>query len=275
PGTYSGPYRSQGTATWTAAAGPPGLVMDLTGLTACQAYEFQMSADCGGGDGAYGPTFTWTSEGCCTAPLAITAEAIDTTSATVGWTTVLASNNYDLRFREVGTTSWAQLDDLTGSNTTLTGLTPCTELEVQMRSTCGGTDAPWSSSVLLHVPGCGQCSEGDFCTSQGSNTSYEWIARVKLNDIDRSSQSDGGYADVDVTGQSTPLTIGAPYPILLAQGYSGWSFEEFFTVWIVLDRDGIFSVDELLFSQNTSSTTPITGTLTVPAGTLPGQARLR
>src|SRR5690606_7109701 len=97
----------------------------------------------------------------------------------------------------------------------------------------------------------------------------------KLNDIDRSSQSDGGYADVDVTGQSTPLTIGAPYPILLAQGYSGWSFEEFFTVWIDLDRDGIFSVDELLFSQNTSSTTPITGTLTVPAGTLPGQARLR
>jgi len=275
PGTYSVRYRAQGTTTWTETTNLTGMSLDLTGLTACQAYEFQMAADCGDGDGAYGPTFTWTSEGCCTAPLAITAEAIDTTSATVGWTTVLASNNYDLRFREVGTTSWAQLDDLTGSNTTLTGLTPCTELEVQMRSTCGGTDAPWSSSVLLHVPGCGQCSEGDFCTSQGSNTSYEWIARVKLNDIDRSSQSDGGYADVDVTGQSTPLTIGAPYPILLAQGYSGWSFEEFFTVWIDLDRDGIFSVDELLFSQNTSSTTPITGTLTVPAGTLPGQARLR
>src|SRR5690606_41402761 len=124
PGTYSGPYRSQGTATWTAAAGPPGLVMDLTGVAACQAHEFQMAADCGEGDGAYGPTFTWTSEGCCTAPLAITAEAIDTTSATVGWTTVLESYNYDLLFRELGTMSWALLYDLTGSYTTLPGISP-------------------------------------------------------------------------------------------------------------------------------------------------------
>src|SRR5690606_22525989 len=101
PGTYSVRYRAQGTTTWTETTNLTGMSLDLTGLTACQAYEFQMAADCGDGDGAYGPTFTWTSEGCCTAPLAITAEAIDTTSATVGWTTVLASNNYDLRFREV------------------------------------------------------------------------------------------------------------------------------------------------------------------------------
>lgn len=275
PGTYALRYRAVGASEWIEETGLGGDSLDLSGLQTCQAYEFQMAADCGEGDGDYGPVFTWTSEGCCTAPLAIAGTPIDTTSGTVGWATVLASSTYSLRYREVGTTAWTQLDGLTGNSTTLTGLSPCTQLEVQMRSTCGSTDATWSASTFMDVPGCGQCIEGDFCTSQGSNTSYEWIARVQLNNIDRSSESDGGYADVDVTGQSTTLAIGTAYPILLAPGYSWWSFEEYFTVYIDLDRDGDFTPGELLFSESTSSTTPINGSITVPVGSLPGPARLR
>src|SRR5690606_11234528 len=112
----------------------------------------------------------------------------------------------------------------------------------------GGTDAAWSASISMAVPGCGQCVEGDFCNSSGNNTSYEWIARVKLNGIDRTSQSDGGYADIDVTGQSTALIIGNPYPIQLAPGYSAWPYQEYFTVFVDMNRDGQFTADDLLYS---------------------------
>ncbi|MGB6048161.1 MAG: S8 family serine peptidase [Flavobacteriales bacterium] len=275
PGTYTVRYRAQGTSAWTEVTNLSGFTLDLTGLTACQAYEFQMSAACGAETSAFGSTYTWTSEGCCTAPLSVDAEPIDTTTAMVTWATVLASNSYDLRFREEGSSTWVQLDGLSGNSTTISGLTPCSNIEVQMRSTCGGTDAAWSVSISMAVPGCGQCVEGDFCNSSGNNTSYEWIARVKLNGIDRTSQSDGGYADIDVTGQSTALIIGNPYPIQLAPGYSAWPYQEYFTVFVDMNRDGQFTADELLYSANTNSTTPITGTLTIPTDATPGPARMR
>ena len=118
---------------------------------------------------AFSPTLLWTTEGCCTAPLSITATAVDTMGATIAWTTVLASNAYDLRYRVLGTFPWTELDGLSGNNTTISGLAPCSDIEVQMRSTCDGTTADWSTSTALHVPGCGQCVEGVFCTSRGSS----------------------------------------------------------------------------------------------------------
>lgn len=274
-GTYTVRYRPEGTSTWTEVTNITGFDLVLSGLNACEAYEFQMSADCGDEVSAFGSTYSWTSEGCCTAPLSVEVVPIDTTSAMVNWETVLASNSYDLRFREDGSATWIQLDGLSGNSTTISGLTPCSEIEVQMRSTCGGTEAAWSASITMHVPGCGQCVEGDFCNSRGNNTSYEWIARVKLNSIDRTSGSDGGFADIDVTGQSTALTLGTPYPILLAPGYSAWAYQEYFTVFIDLDRDGQFTANELLFTGNASSATPINGTLTIPNTATPGPARMR
>lgn len=275
PGTYTVRYRPQGSSNWTETTGINGFSLDIAGLSACQVYEFQMAADCGGEVSAYGPIWSWTSEGCCTAPITITTTPIDTTSGTVDWATVLASTTYDLRYREEGSTAWTQMDGLNGNSAMLSGLTPCTDLEVQMRSTCGGTEADWSTSVPMHVPGCGHCVEGDFCNSGGNNSNTEWIARVQLNGIDRSSANDGGYADIDVTGQSTGLSIGLPYPILLAPGFSSFSFPEYFTVWIDLDRDGQFTADELIFDAGSTTTTPINGTLTVPLGAVPGLTRMR
>lgn len=276
PGTYTARYRPQGTSTWTEVTNLTGFDLDLTGLSACETYEFQMSADCGDEVSAFGSTYLWTSEGCCTAPLSVEVEPIDTVSAMVNWTTVLSADSYGLRWREQGTTEWNYLLDETGGNSTvIRGLTPCSDIEVQMGSICDLTDSEWSVSTLMHVPGCGQCVEGDFCTSRGGSTNYEWIARVKLNNIDRTSGNDGGFANIDVTTQSTGLTIGTPYPILLAPGYSGWPYQEYFTVFVDLNRDGQFTADELLFSGSASTTTPINGTLTIPNTTTPGPARMR
>lgn len=276
PGSYTLRYRAQGTTQWTEVVDIPNTTVALSGLAVCQVYEFQVAADCDTEMSAFSPTLLWTSEGCCTAPLSITATAIDTMSATIAWSTVLASNTYDLRYRTLGASSWTELSSLNGNSATLSGLNPCSDLEVQMRSTCGGTVADWSASTALHVPGCGQCVEGVFCSSRGNDTSTEWIARVKLNGIDRTSASDGGYADINVTQQSTALSIGLPYPIILVPGYStAQLFPEYFTVWMDMDRDGQFTPDERVFNAGNTVTGELNGILTVPTTATPGSTRMR
>lgn len=274
PGTYDLRYRAVGSGTWTEVDDLDTTTLALTGLNDCQAYEFQVAAHCDTITTEFGPLFIWTSEGCCTAPVTIIASANDTSSATITWSTVLASDDYDLRYRPIGAPSWIELNGIAGNSVILNDLPSCADMEVQMRSSCGSTDAPWSNSVALHVPGCGQCLEGDFCTS-GGNAGSEWIAHVQLGDIDRTSTADGGYADVDVTAQSTELVIGQSYPITLAPGYPNFAYNEYFTVWMDLDRDGTFQTVELVFDAGQTTTTPLNDTLHVPATATPGPVRIR
>lgn len=277
PGTYALRYREQGTSSWTELLDLDTLAITLDGLATCTPYEFQMAAYCEGELGEYGPTTVWVSEGCCTPPLSLAAQAIDTTSGMITWSTVLAAEEYGLRWREEGTGEWQYFQGpLEGNSTTLTGFTPCSDIEVQMGSLCEVQDSDWSASTILHVPGCGQCIEGDFCTSKGDDTFYEWIALVSLADIHRQSGSDGGYADVDVTGQSTTLLIGESYPIQLAPGYNFFAYEESFTVWMDFNRDGEFSADERLLRRFTSSSNiPLSDTITIPLTATPGPVRMR
>jgi hypothetical protein len=274
PGTYSVRYRLIGTSDWTVVPGISSTDLPINGLATCQPYEFQVAADCDSTTSAYSPSYTWTSEGCCTAPLSITATANDTVSATVAWSTVLASTAYDLRYRAIGAPDWTELDGLAGNSTTLNGLVPCSDLEVQMRSSCGGQTANWSATAVVHIPGCGQCVEGNFCNSAGDAT-YEWIANVHLAGIDRTSGADGGYAGVDATNQSTALSIGATYPISLAPGYSGSLFAEYFTVWMDLDHNGQFTADEKVLDAGSAMTAALNDSLTVPATATPGSTRMR
>lgn len=276
PGTYALRYRLVGAGEWTTITGITALEQPITGLATCAPYEFQLASDCGQGMGSFGPVRLWTSEGCCTAPPSVSATATDTVTASITWGSVLASSSYSLRWRETGANDWNYLqDELHGNSVVLHGLTPCSDIEVQMGSICEVTDSEWSASTLLHVPGCGQCVEGTFCTSRGDDASLEWITLVHINAINRASAGDGGYAGIGTTGQTTELMIGATYPIQLAAGYSLFNYQESFTVWIDLDRDGQFSPDELMYQGITSSTAPITGSITIPATATPGAARMR
>ncbi|MCI1752007.1 MAG: S8 family serine peptidase [Flavobacteriales bacterium] len=274
PGTYTARYRQQGTTTWTEVGGLTSGLLPLSGLGNCEIYEFQVAADCDSAASDFGPIFSWTSEGCCTPPGNITAIANDSTSATISWGTVLASSTYDLRYREIGVTDWTELNGLSGNTETLSGLPACSDLEMQLRSACNGVLAPWSASTALHVPGCGQCVEGNFCTSEGVAT-YEWIAHVQVGSIDRISGSDGGYAGPDVTAQSTELVIGDTLPITLNMGYAGPTYREFYSVYLDLDLDGEFTTDEVVFTADSIQAAPVTGMLIVPASAPVGSTRLR
>lgn len=274
PGTYTVRYRQQASSIWTVVEGLTNASLAISGMAVCTPYEFQVSADCDTAASDYGPVFTFTSEGCCTAPVVIDATANDSTSATVAWTNVLASSTYDLRFRVLGAGAWTEMSGLTGTSVQLESLASCHDFEVQMRSQCAGETADWSASVPLHTPGCGQCLEGAFCTQQGDDT-YEWIAHVAIGQIDRTSGADGGYAGPWTTVQSTQLSIGDTLPIELAPGFAGTTYMEHFTVWLDLDRDGQFTAVETVYDAPGNVNTSIEGLLIVPEDAMEGPVRLR
>lgn len=268
--TYDIRYRVVGEEDWSLLTDVLGFERSLSDLPPCVPFEFQVAPICGGSAGAFSPSHIWMSEGCCHAPLAIEVSMQDTADALVAWNSVLAAGSYSLRYRPIDGSVWEEIGGLESSSMLIQGLEPCTDYEVQMSSTCADSTGNWSATVGLHVPGCGQCIEGDFCESIG-NTWSIWLDHVQLGTIDNMSGDNDGYADN--SDQSTELITGQGYTITLTP-YLGFPIIAYYTIWMDFDRDGQFSApDELVFSG--SSDQIMEGTLTVPIGAPEGSVRMR
>ncbi|NIM12380.1 MAG: hypothetical protein GTO45_09720 [Candidatus Aminicenantes bacterium] len=110
-----------------------------------------------------------------------------------------------------------------------------------------------------------------YCTSSGNSQSYEWIARVRVANLDNSSGA-SGYTDF--TSKTANLTKGASASVYLYPGFASSSYNEYWKIWIDLNHDGDFSDSgEEVFSGSGSST--VSGSFTVPTSALSGSTRMR
>lgn len=111
-----------------------------------------------------------------------------------------------------------------------------------------------------------------YCSSNGSNTSDEWINQVVLGSINNTSGNNSGYGNY--TALSTNLTAGSTYTINLTPGFSGPTYNEFWRVWIDYNGDLDWADAGEQVGQG-SGTSAINVTFTVPAGTTPVTTRMR
>jgi hypothetical protein len=111
-----------------------------------------------------------------------------------------------------------------------------------------------------------------YCTANGSNSSYEWIQKVVLGSISNTSGNNGGY--FDYTALSTNLTAGTAYTIQLTPGFAGQSYLEYWRVWIDYNGDLDWADAGEQVAQGTGSAM-ISLSFTVPSGTLAGTKRMR
>ncbi len=112
-----------------------------------------------------------------------------------------------------------------------------------------------------------------YCSSGGSNASYEWIANVGIGSFSNPSGS-AGYTDF--TSKIVSLTAGNTYSLSLTPGFSGSSYGEYFKVWIDLNHDGDFAdAGELVYDAGALNSSTVTGTITIPASTAPVKTRMR
>ncbi|MFK7782008.1 immunoglobulin-like domain-containing protein, partial [Psychroserpens sp.] len=201
-------------------------------------------------------------------PTGLAASNISTTSATLSWAAVPGAS-YDLRYRELGASSWIT-SSVNGISFNITGLTALTQYESQVRSKCSvGSNSAYSSSVNFTTTDV----QLNYCNAASTNTNDEYISRVQLNTIDNTS---GPQFYSDFTSISTTLTKDAQYTITVTPTWTGTVYNEAYGVWIDYNRDGDFTdANEQVFSQGNTQATSVTGSFTIPSGAIENTTRMR
>ncbi|NRB61899.1 MAG: S8 family serine peptidase, partial [Saprospiraceae bacterium] len=156
-------YRVEGEAGWTEITNV-GDGFRFENLTACTVYEVQFNAFCTDSETGYGETFTFKTDGCCEPPQNIRFEFIGQDEILLSWESVLAANNYLIRYRPVGDPNWQEkrvIQTITG----LQNLMSCTMYELQFQVACAGGPSAFGPILSFTTRGCGTCIEEDYCSA--------------------------------------------------------------------------------------------------------------
>lgn len=249
----------------------------LTDLLWCTSYEVQVSATCEEESSDWSGTLIINTVGCCESPAEaeIMVSGISDSDATISWPEILPAMSYNVLFGLAG----GQLDlteGITNTSIDITDLEPCTVYEFALQVVCEDETLEFTASFFFNTIGCGACSDLDFCESVSDDASEEWIESVLLNDMTNVSGSNDGYGDF--TGDLDLITMlnpGGTYTIALEPGFDGFEYNEYFMVWMDLNQNGEFENDEIVYDAGESTTTSLTGEITVPEDAYPGSVRMR
>lgn len=118
----------------------------------------------------------------------------------------------------------------------------------------------------------GKYGEISYCSSQGNNASYEWIAGVQIGSFSKNSGA-AGYSDF--TSSALNLNAGGNYSLTLTPGFASTTYNEYWKIWIDYNKDGDFEdTGELVFDAGTMSKSAVTGSINIAASAT-GTTRMR
>jgi len=250
--------------------------VQISGLDLCTEYEFELEQRCRDGSDLVTEGLFHT-EGCCEAPDEIDFDFIGFEDALLRWNAIPVADSYTVRYRAAGsTTPWTEVNR-SAASVGIRDLDTCTVYELQVQSICAGEPSGFGISTSFRTRGCGACLEADYCVPTSLtkiNAEGEWIAGVRLNDLDNRSGAEG-YSDFTGTTASTQLKRGDSYLLTLEPAYSGFNFGEYFEVWIDYDQDGFFTSLDVLFDAGTVTDTAISSLVQIPADVPTGITRMR
>jgi hypothetical protein len=131
----------------------------LNGLQPGTGYQYRVSSKCSGNGTGYSSqlsfTTTSTPSNCSTIPFGLNASNITNASATVTWTPLVTADSFLVRYSVNGTTNykWKMVSGSAGNTTTLTGLSPTTTYQWQVRTKCNAAPATaYSASDIFTTP---------------------------------------------------------------------------------------------------------------------------
>ncbi|MFC7775082.1 reprolysin-like metallopeptidase [Flavobacterium sp. GCM10027622] len=203
-----------------------------------------------------------------TAPTSLTASGTTSSSTNLSWTA--STDNVGVTGYDVyqGATLKASV---TTTSYTVTGLTAATAYTFSVRakdaagnvSAASNTVNVTTSSVTL-----------TYCTSQGNNTNDERIGRVAIGSINNASTGTAGYENF--TSISTNAARSASQTITITPTWTGSTYAEGYAVFIDYNQNGVFTdAGETVWTRAASTTTPVSGTFTIPATATLGATRMR
>ncbi|SHE83713.1 M4 family metallopeptidase [Chryseobacterium sp. OV279] len=166
---------------------------------------------------------------------------------------------------------------LLGSTTTattysVTGLSPSTSYSFTVKA----KDAAGNISVVSNTVNVTTQSgtAASYCSASSNSTADERISNVKFADINQVSTGTTGYEDfTSVVGN---VVKGNSYTVEVTPFWTSTKFGEGYAVYIDYNGDGDFTDSgELAWSKTASTTSPVSGSITIPATAITGNTRMR
>jgi chitodextrinase len=204
------------------------------------------------------------------APTGLRASNVSGTSVSLSWnasTDNIGVVEYDVyRGNSIATS-------VTGTSANITGLTTNTPYQFRVKAKdAAGNASGFSNTVNVTTTEGGGST---YCSANGNNSSEEYISRVQLGSIDKTSAAgSGGYSDF--TSESTNLTKGSSNSITVTPTWAGTKYNEAYGVWIDYNQDGDFTdPGEQVWTQAATQNTTVSGNFTVPSSATNGATRMR
>ncbi|POY35128.1 secretion protein, partial [Flavobacterium alvei] len=203
-----------------------------------------------------------------TQPTSLSASSTTTTTTNLIWTA--STDNISVIGYDVyrGT---ALIASVAATNYAVTGLTANTAYTFSVIAKDAAGNASISSNIVNVTT---LANAVVYCTSKGTSTTREKIGKVVLGSINNTSTGTAGYENF--TAIATNATRGTAYTITITPSWTSSKRSEGYAVWIDYNADGDFAdTGELVFSRAASTTTPISGTFTIPTTATIGATRMR
>ena len=113
-----------------------------------------------------------------------------------------------------------------------------------------------------------------YCTSTGTSTADEKIGKVVFGTISNLSTGTAGYENFSAL--STNAIRGTAYTITITPTWTSTVYSEGYAVFIDYNGNGLFTdAGETVWTKAISTTTPVTGSFTIPLATTLGAKRMR
>jgi chitodextrinase len=247
----------------------------VTGLTASTAYSFYVRAkDAAGNASANSNTANVTTLAPApditapSAPTSLAASGTTQTTTNLSWTAStdnVAVTGYDVYQNGVFKANTA------AATYAVTGLTSATAYSFYVIA----KDAAGNSSAASNTVNVTTLTTSlTYCTSQGNNVADEKIGKVVFNTINNTSTGGTGYTNF--TAISTNVSRGTAYTITITPQWTSTVYTEGYAVFIDYNQDGDFTdAGETVWTKATSKTTPVSGSITIPATAALGSTRMR
>ncbi|MFT3793688.1 reprolysin-like metallopeptidase [Flavobacterium sp.] len=247
----------------------------VTGLTASTAYSFYVRAkDAAGNASANSNTVNVTTLAPApdttapSTPTNLAASGTTTTTTNLSWTAStdnVAVTGYDVyqngAFKaNTASTSYA-----------VTGLTAATAYSFYVIAKDAAGNSSAQSNTVNVTTGSVTLT---YCTSAATNTNDERIGRVVFGTINNPSTGTAGYENF--TALSTNVTRGTSNTITITPTWTGTVYSEGYAVFIDYNQDGDFTDSgETVYTRSATTTTPVSGSFTIPATAALGATRMR
>lgn len=203
-----------------------------------------------------------------TAPTALAASGTTSTTTNLSWTAStdnVAVTGYDVY---QGTTLKGSV---TTTSYTVTGLTASTAYTFSVKAKDAAGNISASSSTVNVTTLAGTVT---YCTSKGNSATDERIGKVVFGTINNTSTATTGYENF--TSISTNASRGTAYTITITPTWTSSVYSEGYAVFIDYNKDGDFTDSgETVWTKTASTTTPVTGSITIPAAATLGTTRMR